>query len=601
MLRDDFDRPPLAHGALNAPATEGQALGAPLAISGHVRLTLALNQRSTLHGLALTLAALLTIFFLWGTLPYRLELVWLALHSLLWGVILFDSRHRGLKIRTDAQASQFLGTVQKSAAINGLLWGLTAAFLPWLPLEHGIFLVVVNGAVCAGAAAVLTPAPRAARSFIIAIAAPFILVFAWQGETESTLLALAAALLACAMIFTNRAGHALLQEGIEAQLAADRAVADLRVAQQNWRELSETADAFALFDADRRLLLWNDAYARVLGLAPQALTPHMPWANIKAACLHADLPEIQALASDTPLEGRASLSQEQQQGDKWYRSTLQLLANGHVAVTHVDISALKRREAELLALQQELEASRDGAEAASQAKSRFLANMSHELRTPLNAVIGFSDLLTQDLEAGRCNPATHSQYARTVLESGQHLLGIVEDMLDLARIEAGKLQLLETQIDLVALVRSAAMMARGRGTSNGATLEELLPGMPLPVRLDARLTRQALINLIGNALKFSKPQGRVQLRMREDADGSIRIDIVDEGIGIPRHLIEEVMKPFAQVEDSEARRYGGVGLGLPLAKQFVELQGGRLELESRMGEGTRATIHLPAARRVILH
>ncbi|HLU91652.1 MAG TPA: ATP-binding protein, partial [Pedomonas sp.] len=228
----------------------------------------------------------------------------------------------------------------------------------------------------------------------------------------------------------------------------------------------------------------------------------------------------------------------------------------------------------------------------------FLANMSHELRTPLNAVIGFSDLLTQDLEAGRADPNLHGQYARTVLESGQHLLAIVEDMLDLARIEAGKLRVTEAQVDLVQLVHSAGRMARGRGTTDSVILEEQLPAAPLLARVDARLTRQALINLIGNALKFSRPEGRVLLRLTEDDTGDIRIDVVDEGIGIPQHLVEEVMKPFNQVENSEARRYGGIGLGLPLARQFVELQGGQLELKSRMHEGTHATIRLPGWRRV---
>ena len=170
--------------------------------------------------------------------------------------------------------------------------------------------------------------------------------------------------------------------------------------------------------------------------------------------------------------------------------------------------------------------------------------------------------------------------------------------LDLARIESGKLRVVESQVDLVELVHSAGRMARGRGTANGVMLDEQLPTEPLLARLDARLTRQALINLIGNALKFSRPDGRVLVRLSDEANGALRIDIIDEGIGIPHHFIEEAMKPFNQVENSEARRYGGIGLGLPLAKQFVELQGGRLELESQMDAGTRASILLPAFRRV---
>ncbi|MGK2287001.1 ATP-binding protein [Pedomonas sp. V897] len=563
-----------------------------------MRLIRALEERLRLHGLALSMAALLTTLLLWGQLPFHLEAVWLGLHSLLWAGIFLDVFRRQRRRSGGPYPAGLPASIWVTAGTNGLLWGLTATFILWLPQQHGIFLEVVNAAICAGAAAMLTPAPRAARAFIGGIALPFIVLFLWQGDSAGLLLALATLLFALAMVLANHAGHMLLREGLEAQEAADRAIADLRAAQQNWRELSETAEAFALFDDDHSLVLWNDVYARVLGLTPDALFPGMSWRQIEAASGLPGLPEAEFFGSDR-ISGKApSYRCERQLGDRWYRSTIQLLANGRVAVTHVDISALKQREAELLRLQEELEASRDGAEAASQAKSRFLANMSHELRTPLNAVIGFSDLLTQDLEAGRVDPGIHSQYARTVLESGHHLLAIVEDMLDLARIEAGKLRVTESQVDLVALVRSAGAMARGRGTSNSASLREILLDAPLLARIDARLTRQALINLIANALKFSRPDGLVTVRLDVEADGTIRIDVEDEGIGIPPHMIEEVMKPFAQVEESETRRYGGIGLGLPLARQFIELQGGQLELQSHVGEGTRATIRLPAARRV---
>ncbi len=598
VLNDDLHRREAAQGALDIPAGRADPRCASAAGETVIRLAQALIQRTAPHGAALTLAAAVTVGFLWQHLPVRLELPWIVLHCLFWAGILLHQRQQDMTIRTEERARRVLWLSTRFSAAIGLLWGLTAFAFPWLEADQRIFLLMINGAVCAGSAAMLAPSPPAARAFLIGIALPFILVLLWLGKPNDQILALAVILFCLSMLYTNQAGYLLLRDGIEAQVEADRTITDLRSAQKNWRELSDMAEAFALFDSQRRLLLWNDAYARVVGMEPGDLNLNTTWDEICSRRELAELPEFDFFAQKPKADAIGPVSHEHALGDRWYRSTIQLLPNGHVAVTHVDISALKHREAELLTLQQELEAARDEAEAASQAKSRFLANMSHELRTPLNAVIGFSDLLTQDMDSGQSDPRIHGQYARTVLESGQHLLAIVEDMLDLARIESGKLRVVESQVDLVELVHSAGRMARGRGTANGVILDEQLPTEPLLARLDARLTRQALINLIGNALKFSWPDGRVLVRLSDEADGALRIDVIDEGIGIPHHFIEEAMKPFNQVENSEARRYGGIGLGLPLAKQFVELQGGRLELESQMDAGTRASILLPAFRRV---
>jgi two-component system, cell cycle sensor histidine kinase PleC len=293
-------------------------------------------------------------------------------------------------------------------------------------------------------------------------------------------------------------------------------------------------------------------------------------------------------------------------GSKWYRSTVRRLENGHVAVSHVDITALKSRETELLALQSMLEEARDSAEQASTAKSRFLANMSHELRTPLNAVIGFSDLMLHQMrKSGVPLTTPHAGYVQTIFDSGHHLLSIVEDMLDLARIEAGKLSYVESDVELVGLIRASVDLAVGRQVLSLANIGLDLPDTELWMSLDARLTRQALINLVGNALKFTrsragKSDGKVYLALGVRDDGDVEITVRDEGIGIPAHLIDEVLKPFAQVDGHEARRFGGVGLGLPLAKQFIELQGGTLSLDSVQNFGTTAHMILPAARVITL-
>jgi two-component system, cell cycle sensor histidine kinase PleC len=487
------------------------------------------------------------------------------------------------------------------ASLHGLMWGEACLFIPYLDWEQQIVLIVVATGLCTGSAASLAASPAAARAFMLGIGLPFIAMFVFQFSVPHMLLAVLALLLLIAMSLTTRLAYNALIEGIHAQFSARAVATALETAQQQWRELSETAEAFALYDSMHRLQLWNDSYARLLDLQPADLARFMNWSRIWQLAAYRRLPEAAVLSVDETLAPRL-WTEEISLGANWYRSTVRRLANGHVAVSHVDITALKAREAELLDLQAELEDARDHAEQASSAKSRFLANMSHELRTPLNAVIGFSDLMLHQMRKMAPAPGNaHASYAQTIHDSGYHLLTIVEDMLDLARIEAGKMNFVESETDLIELVQAAADLAVGRNIDCRSRIVMSLPETPLKMRIDTQLTRQALINLIGNALKFtrsgkSSEEGRVFVTLVRSSIGDVQLSVRDEGIGIPAHLIDEVLKPFAQVEDSETRRFGGVGLGLPLAKQFIELQQGTLSLESQQGMGTTAKLVLPAWR-----
>jgi signal transduction histidine kinase len=499
-----------------------------------------------------------------------------------------------------ASAQKVLARATLSAGIYGLMWGSSALFMPFLGWEQQIVLIVVATGLCAGASSTMAASPRAAAVFMLGIGLPYVAQFVLTFSIPHLLLAVMALLLLIAMSYSSRMAYGALIEGIHAQFSARAMARALETAEQQWRELSETAEAFALYDSYHRLQLWNDAYARLLDLKPHDLERFMGWTRVWQLAGYRRLPEASVLSVDETLAPRL-WTEEISLGAKWYRSTVRRLENGHVAVSHVDITALKSRETELLALQSMLEEARDSAEQASSAKSRFLANMSHELRTPLNAVIGFSDLMLHQMRKTTANNATHSGYVQTIFDSGHHLLSIVEDMLDLARIEAGKLTFVESEVELVALVRASVDLAVGRHVLSLTNIELELPETPIWMHLDARLTRQALINLIGNALKFTrsragKSDGKVYLGIGICDEGDVEITVRDEGIGIPAHLIDEVLKPFAQVDGHEARRFGGVGLGLPLAKQFIELQGGTLSLESVQNFGTTAYMILPAAR-----
>ncbi len=233
------------------------------------------------------------------------------------------------------------------------------------------------------------------------------------------------------------------------------------------------------------------------------------------------------------------------------------------------------------------------AEAANRAKSEFLANMSHELRTPLNAILGFSDIIAGRL-FGDGQQERYSDYARDIHNSGTHLLGIINDILDLSKIEAGRAMLEESEAPLARIVDDTRTLLGGRAGDIAFTVE--LPEPPLTLRVDERKIVQILVNLLSNAFKFTPAGGSVALSVTRRADGSLDLVVRDSGIGIAPDDIEKVLAPFGQVESVFSRRNHGTGLGLPLARALAELHGGTLSLQSTEGHGTTVTIHLPAER-----
>ncbi len=233
-------------------------------------------------------------------------------------------------------------------------------------------------------------------------------------------------------------------------------------------------------------------------------------------------------------------------------------------------------------------------QAANRAKSEFLAVMSHELRTPLNAIIGFSEVMTKEL-FGPIGSDKYRGYAADIHNSGDHLLGMINGILDLSKAEAGELALVEDEIDLCRVLDRCLQLFRGSAVQQGVQLAFDVPAGQCRLRGDERLLVQAISNLLLNAIKFTDAGGSVVATIQCDPAGC-RIRVTDTGIGIPAEDLAKVVEPFVQIESAFSREHGGVGLGLPLVNKIAQLHGGRLEIESGLGQGTRVTLHLPAER-----
>ena len=391
---------------------------------------------------------------------------------------------------------------------------------------------------------------------------------------------------------------------------ARRAQAQAQAAEGRLRDgIESVSDAFVLFDKGGRLILWNQAFQDTFDFGDGVL---------RRGAFKQDLNQIAGLAikSDQPATGGRAGAREIELNDgRWLQMVERFTSDGGSVVTAADITAIKNKEAErqrvtetlhstiteledredkLRLLARKYEVAMTRAEAANQAKSEFLANMSHELRTPLNAINGFSEIMFNEM-FGPLGHEKYKGYAADILKSGQHLLSLINDILDMAKIEAGKVTLHYERVSLKEVATDAALLMRGKIEESGLKLIIDAPALP-DIEADQRGLKQVMLNLISNAVKFTPEGGDIVVALSQLDDERLRVAVTDTGIGIAAKDLARLAQPFEQVEGQHSKTTQGTGLGLALTKSLIELHGGRLVLESEPGRGTTVSFDIPIVR-----
>jgi two-component system cell cycle sensor histidine kinase PleC len=385
------------------------------------------------------------------------------------------------------------------------------------------------------------------------------------------------------------------QKGAQARIAA--AEGRLRAA------LESMSESFVLWDGKKRLVLWNRKFKEFFDLDDRLLRPGMQYETLEAAAR-------QAIRGASGTQGEEVQEMSLADG-RWLHYSERRTRDGGLVSIGADITSLKEQEARLIdnertlrktitdlqqsqereaAVARRYENEKIRAEEANRSKSEFLANMSHELRTPLNAINGFSEIMLKGM-FGPLGDARYAEYVRDILASGQHLLALINDILDMSKIEAGKLTL---QTDLIypdEIVEQCARLMRGRAHEAGLDLKMELAELP-EIEADPRALKQVLLNLVSNAIKFTPEGGVVEVRADYENDGVV-FTVRDSGIGIDEGDLARLGRPFEQIESQHSKSHQGSGLGLALSKSLVEMHGGWLRIESTIGVGTTVRFHMP--------
>ncbi|HSI42288.1 MAG TPA: ATP-binding protein [Xanthobacteraceae bacterium] len=406
----------------------------------------------------------------------------------------------------------------------------------------------------------------------------------------------------------------------ERRLAERTATADMRL-----RDAIESiSESFVLWDRANRLVMCNSKFQALHGLGDDSVVPGTAF-EIIAALARQPVVRTPLKPEDRPEAGERAF-EAQIEGGRWLKIAERRTKDGGFVSVGTDITAMKRHEERLMESEKRLMAlvadlrksqqtlefqaqqlaelaqnyadEKTRAEQANRAKSEFLANMSHELRTPLNAIIGFSEIM-EDGMFGPLGSDKYHEYCRDIRDSGRYLLDVINDILDMSRIEAGRVRLSIEPMRFDEVVSDALRVMKVRADEKHLTVASDIGG-EATVEGDRRALRQVALNLLSNAIKFTPENGRITVRTRLSAQAALLV-VEDNGIGIPRAALPNIGKPFEQVQSQFTKTHKGSGLGLAIAKSLVELHGGTMRIRSAEGTGTTVVVRLPVHGRPALH
>ena len=418
-------------------------------------------------------------------------------------------------------------------------------------------------------------ATAAAQRLLVIIGIAFALVFAlllaivWRANVRSD---------------AHHEGH-VEQVSREAKADAMALIETLMVAWPDFVYVKDTESRFVMANPVTARLMGADNVRDVVGKTDFDFYPHEIADDFFQS-------EQEMLSTGRRVVGRVEHVTTKDGTVVWFSTTKMPYcdANGQVrGFIGIGRDVTQEREANA-----NLRRAKEEAEYANRTKSEFLATMSHELRTPLNAIIGFSEIIKSEA-FGPTGNATYKEYANDINESGAHLLELINDILDLSKVEAGSMELSEEVVSLDSVIRAVHVLVKERAQQADVTLRfPELDGVS-QLYADRRKLKQILVNLLSNAIKFTEAGGLVELRVAH-VDSRIEMQVIDTGIGIPAGAVQKAMEPFGQVENHLSRSHDGSGLGLPLAKSMVELHGGELAINSEVGRGTTILVRFPPHR-----